>query len=122
MFFCLFCDYNNSELSIYLRHLEEHSNLSKLFICEYSHCNKAYKILSSSQTHVHRTHQVNSTEHVSSAAPANTNYFFEEINYTVENCTQKYRDIKKLEEHLYDHIKQGITIKCYYSSCEKNTV
>lgn len=95
MHYCKFCDYKNLNLSTYLKHLEEHSNLTKKLICGFERCNKVYSVLTSLQSHIHRIHKNNINTNVLSHSSTDNELALENIYCTVEHCTQKSTDLSK---------------------------
>lgn len=114
MFYCKLCAFVHSKFNSYIKHLDEHSSLTTKLICGFNRCNKAYTVLTSLQSHVHRCHNI---IQVTDTASSTVNLISESC--TVESCSQKYIDNKQMITHLRKHIYDGTTVKCGYLNCEK---
>lgn len=114
MFHCKFCNYTNLHLSIYLRHLKEHSRLTDKLICGYNYCNKAYSNLKSLQSHIYRIHQNANTENVFSSI-RNDGLSLEEIhyedNFPYVNPTQVPLDSVNNKKRFFHYVPLQETLK-----------
>lgn len=113
MFPCNFCNLKFSKIIAYDKHLVVHKNvLNGVYYCFYPHCCMQFRKYNNFKHHVYRQHNQNII-----ADNEKLNIL---THCSVNNCSFKDSERKKLVAHLIKHIKKGQSITCPFEKCSSS--
>lgn len=110
-FTCSLCAYKFTFIGRYNAHQYFHRNtLNARFICAHASCNKEFTKYSNFRMHLFRNHSVKKKSSIENIFKCN-----------ILTCVYHCNMVKDLSSHMFQHIKDGMTVECPLQNCNAMT-